>query len=488
VRRGCLPPGVDRRRSRPLRQINDTRLRSRFTPAMRTTLTPAAIPAAYAIETVPRYTSYPTAAQFGPGVEEGLYRRWLSELDGTTPLSLYVHVPYCRVLCWYCGCHTSVLNDDARIARYARRLEQEADRVAAAMPNKGPVAHLHFGGGTPTILAPEDFAAVIARLKASFPFAPDAEIAVEIDPRTLTPEMAEALAGAGVNRVSLGVQDVDPQVQALVNRIQPTEQVAEAVALLRANGIARINVDLMYGLPTQTVAHVRATVAAVLALEPDRAAVFGYAHVPWFAKHQAAIDAALLPGAAERLAQAQAASEAFAQAGWVEVGFDHYATPDDPLAVAVREGTLERNFQGYTTDTAETLIGFGASAIGALPAGYAQNEPHLGKWAQAIDEGRIPVVRGVTVTAEDALRRAVIYALMSAFDVDCGALATAHGFAEDFFDDELERLDPLVADGLCRRTGRRVTVPAHARFHVRNVAARLDAHWAPQATRHSRAV
>ncbi|MGJ3262999.1 MAG: oxygen-independent coproporphyrinogen III oxidase [Salinarimonas sp.] len=451
-------------------------------------LTPAAIPAAYALETVPRYTSYPTAAQFGPGVDEALYRRWLGALDGETPLSLYVHVPYCRALCWYCGCHTSVLNDDARIARYARRLEAEAERVAAAMPRKGPVAHLHFGGGTPTILAPEDFAAVIGRLKDAFPFAPDAEIAVEIDPRTLTEEMAAALAGAGVNRVSLGVQDIDPEIQRLVHREQPTEQVAAAMALLRAHGIRRINVDLMYGLPTQTVAHVRASIAAVLALEPDRAAVFGYAHVPWFAKHQAAIDAALLPGAAERLAQAQAASDAFAQAGWVEVGFDHYARPQDPLAVAVREGTLKRNFQGYTTDTAETLIGFGASAIGALPLGYAQNEPHLGKWAQAIDEGRIPVVRGVPVSDEDALRRAAIYALMSAFTVDLGALAAQRGFAQDTFDADIARLAPLAADRLCTIEGRRVSMPAHARFHVRNVAARLDGYWAPQATRHSRAV
>ncbi|GGK49720.1 oxygen-independent coproporphyrinogen III oxidase [Salinarimonas ramus] len=481
-----------------MRWINDARRPPRFTPGMRTispsprpSLSPstlAAIPAAYALETVPRYTSYPTAAQFGPGIDEALYRHWLAELDGTTPLSLYVHVPYCRVLCWYCGCHTSVLNDDARIARYASRLEEEAARVAAAMPRKGPVAHLHFGGGTPTILAPADFARVIARLKAEFPFAPDAEIAVEIDPRTLTQEMTAALAGAGVNRVSLGVQDVDPEIQRLVHRVQPTEQVAAAVAMLRAHGIDRINVDLMYGLPTQTVAHVRATVAAMLAMNPDRAAVFGYAHVPWFAKHQAAIDAALLPGAAERLAQAQAAADAFAEAGWVEVGFDHYARPEDPLAIAVREGTLKRNFQGYTTDRAETLIGLGASSIGALPQGYAQNEPHLGKWAQAVDEGRIPVVRGVPVTAEDALRRAAIYALMSAFDVDLGALAAERGFASDHLDADLARLAPLAADGLCTIEGRRVRVPPHARFHVRNVAARLDGYWAPQATRHSRAV
>lgn len=446
------------------------------------------VPAHYALETVPRYTSYPTAAQFAPDMDEGRYRAWLADIGPRTPLSLYVHVPYCRVLCWYCGCHTSVLNDDARIARYARRLEREADLVAAAVPHAGPVAHLHFGGGTPTILAPEDFASVIARLRANFTFAPDAEVAVEIDPRTLTSEMAQALAGAGVNRVSLGVQDIDPEIQRLVNRIQPTEQVAATMALLRSVGITRINVDLMYGLPGQDVGHVRATVEAMLALAPDRAAVFGYAHVPWFAKHQKAIDAALLPGAAERLAQAQAAAETFAAAGWVEVGFDHYARPEDPLAVAARDGTLKRNFQGYTTDNAEAMIGFGASSIGALPGGYVQNEPHLGKWAEAVDAGRIPVSRGVAVTSEDVLRRAAIYALMSAFCVDLGALAAAHGFAEDTFDADLGRLAPLAADGLCVVEGRIVSVPAHARFHVRNTAARLDAYWAPAAGRHSRAV
>ncbi|MFN3685543.1 oxygen-independent coproporphyrinogen III oxidase [Salinarimonas sp.] len=478
-----------------MREIKDAAPPARHSPSMRkTSPSPRSssprptVPPAYALETVPRYTSYPTAAQFGPGVDEGAYRDWLAGLDGGTPLSLYVHVPYCRVLCWYCGCHTSVLNDDARIARYARRLEREAELVAAAMPNKGPVAHLHFGGGTPTILAPEDFEAVIARLRALFPFVEDAEIAVEIDPRTLTPAMAQALARAGVNRVSLGIQDIDPEIQRLVNRIQPMETVAATFALLRSVGIERINVDLMYGLPKQDVAHVRASIAAVLALEPERAAVFGYAHVPWFAKHQAAIDAALLPGAAERLAQAQAAADAFAEAGWTQIGFDHYAHPDDPMAKAAREGTLKRNFQGYTTDQGEVLIGLGASAIGALPLGYAQNEPHLGKWAQAIDEGRIPVVRGIAATPEDRMRRDAIERLMGAFAVDLGALARAHGFPEETFDADLARLAPLAEDGLCAIEGRQVRVLPHARFHVRNVAARLDAYWAPAATRHSRAV
>jgi oxygen-independent coproporphyrinogen-3 oxidase len=446
------------------------------------------IPLGYALETVPRYTSYPTAASFHAGVDEGVYRDWLAAVPDTEPLSLYVHVPYCRALCWYCGCHTSVLNDDARIARYAGRLIREAETLRAALPGGGPVAHLHLGGGTPTILAPHDFERLVARLRELFPFAPDAEVAVEIDPRTLDDAMVEALARAGVNRVSLGVQDVAEEVQRLVNRVQPFASVRDAVRRLRAAGIERINVDLMYGLPAQTTAHVRRSVEAVLALRPDRAAVFGYAHVPWFAKHQAAIDASLLPGAGERLQQAGAAAEAFAAAGWVPVGFDHYARPCDPLAEAARAGALKRNFQGYTTDGAATLMGLGASSIGTLPGGYAQNEPHLGKWAQAVDEGRLPVVRGTAVDAESRLRRAAIGILLGGLAVDLEAVALGHDAPADTFDDALAALIPLAADGLCAIEGRQVSIPDAARFHARNVAARLDPLWAPQAGRHSRAV
>ena len=446
------------------------------------------IPQAYALETVPRYTSYPTAASFGPETTEADYRRWLSQLTPQQPLSLYVHVPYCRVLCWYCGCHMSVLNDDSRIARYARRLETEATLLAQAIPHAGAVKHLHFGGGTPTILAPQDFEALVARLRSLFRFEEQAELAVEIDPRTLVPEMAEALARAGVNRVSLGLQDMDPDVQKLVNRIQPMEQVARTVAMLREVGITRINADLMYGLPTQTSAHVRASVAAALSLGVERAAVFGYAHVPWFKKHQSAIDASLLPGAAERLEQAGAAAQAFSEAGWQSVGFDHYAHPDDPIAIAARDGKLNRNFQGYTTDGAEILLGLGASSIGALPQGYAQNEPHLGKWAQLIDEGRLSVVRGTGIDREDTLRRDVIMQLMSNFRVDLEQVAEAHAFEAGHFDGALENLAVLEIDGLCAIEGRTLTVTPQARLFVRNVAARLDAYWAPAPGRHSLAV
>lgn len=447
-----------------------------------------AIPMSYALETVPRYTSYPTAARFDAAVDESAYRRWLAELPGGHDLSFYVHVPYCRALCWYCGCHTSVLNDDARIARYARRLREEIALIAQAAQTAGPIAHLHFGGGTPTILTPDDFLSLVATLRGCFAFAPDAEIAVEIDPRTLEPAMAEALARAGVNRVSLGLQDFDPEVQRRVNRVQPLERVAEAVALLRAVGIGRINADLMYGLPGQTVAHVRASVRAALALGVERAAVFGYAHVPWFKKHQNAIDASLLPGAGERLAQAVAAQEEFDAAGWTRIGFDHYAHPDDALARAARAGLLRRNFQGYTTDESEILLGVGASAIGALPGGYVQNEPHLGEWAKRIDEGRLPAARGLAVDSRDMLHRDAIMRVMAGLEADLDAVARAHGFPEDHFDAQIAALAPLEADGLCFVEGRRVSLTPRARFFARNVAARLDDYWRPEPGRHSLAV
>ena len=376
---------------------------------------------------VPRYTSYPTAPHFHPGIGADTYRRWLAELTAETPLSLYFHIPFCESMCSYCGCHTKVVRRYAPVAEYAAQLKLEVGRVATAIGARGPVRHIHFGGGTPTMLTAADIEALGAHIRADFRVAADAEFAVEIDPRTLDAERVRALAAAGVTRASLGVQDIDARVQAAINRVQPLEVTERAMDMLRAAGIRAINVDLMYGLPHQTVDGVRETASAIARLGPQRFAVFGYAHVPWMKTHQRLIDEAALPDGPERLRQSTAVAKRLAEHGYVQIGLDHFALPDDELAVAQRAGRLHRNFQGYTVDDSPALLGFGASAIGSLPQGYVQNMPAIGQWQDAVSNSRLAIARGFALTAEDRLRRAVIERLMCDFRVDLAAVARAHG-------------------------------------------------------------
>jgi oxygen-independent coproporphyrinogen-3 oxidase len=425
---------------------------------------------------VPRYTSYPTSPHFTPAVDEATYRGWLGALAPTQSLSLYLHVPFCRALCWYCGCHTKVVGHDEPIVAYTEALLREIDMVAAALPARLPVTHLHWGGGTPTIVGPKRFVEVMARLAERFATAPGAELAVEIDPRRLTAPLAAALAEAGINRVSFGVQSFDAEVQAAVNRVQTFATTAAAAEAVRKVGITRLNVDLLYGLPHQTVASCRDTVAKTLELAPDRLAVFGYAHLPSLKKHQQLIDEAALPDLDERLRQYQAISDALFAAGYVRIGLDHFARSDDELARALAEGRLHRNFQGYTTDAASALLGFGASAIGALPQGYVQNTVPIAQWRKTVMEGRLPVARGIALSADDRLRRDVIERLMCEMRVDLDEVAARHGAAEDAFAGELDALRPLAAQGVVRLDERCVEVPEEARPLLRSVAAAFDAY------------
>lgn len=437
---------------------------------------------------LPRYTSYPTAVQFHPGVTEATVRAWLAALPAQAPLSLYLHVPFCRRMCWYCGCHTVVVNRAAPVEAYVDVLIEEIALWRAAIGARHRVTHVHWGGGTPSILGAAQWRRVDAALRTAFVIEPGAEIAVELDPRTLSPAMVRALAETGVNRVSLGVQDFDPVVQRAVNRIQPVEMVAEVVARLRGARIDRINLDLMYGLPHQTEISVARTARQALTLNPDRVALFGYAHVPWMKRHQRLIDEAALPGAAARLAQFRAALAVFTAAGHVAIGLDHAARPDDPLAVAQAEGRLRRTFQGYTDDDAPALIGIGASAISSLPQGYAQNEAGVPQWRAAIRAGRLAIARGVEPDEDDRLRAALIERLMCDLALDIGAACRAHGASPDRFADALPPLDAMAADGLLSREGWRVAVSPRGRPFLRAVAAVFDRHLDPQAARHARAV
>ncbi len=456
-------------------------------------LDPAALLARYS-QPVPRYTSYPTAPNFTPGIDEAVYAGWLKAIPDGASVSVYLHVPFCAELCLYCGCQTAVARSRSPVKAYAERLVEEIALVRAHLPANLKLAHLHFGGGTPTMLEDEDFAAIMAALRATFHFSPGAEIAIEIDPRVTGADKVATLARHGFNRASLGVQDLNLKVQEAIGRHQSEEQTAQVAHDLRSAGIHAVNLDLMYGLPHQDLASVRHSVEAALKLEPDRVAVFGYAHVPWMKKHQALIPEDALPGPEERFAQAELVARILTAHGYHAVGLDHFARIEDPMAQQAQDGTLKRNFQGYTTDDAPVLIGFGASSIGSLPQGYVQNIPSTPLWHQAVTSGKLPVARGVALTDEDRLRRDVIERLMCDLKVDLAGITTAHGFPTVFFAPELEQLAPLMADGLVLRDGLFLSVPQQARAFTRVVCAVFDTHLAraratePERKRHAAAV
>ncbi len=443
--------------------------------------------AKYLSERIPRYTSYPTAPHFSPAVGPGLYASWLRALPETARLSIYLHVPFCRSLCWYCGCHTRVPGHRDPIDRYVMRIEREIGLVAD-LARARRVVHVHWGGGTPTIVGPAAFGRVMSLLRERFTFDPAAEIAVEIDPRRLDADMASALGRAGVTRASIGIQTFDPAVQRAVNRIQSLEMTKACVSRLRDAGIAELNVDLLYGLPYQTVASCEATVADTLELAPARFSVFGYAHVPAMKRHQQLIDAAALPGGEERLRQERAIGDALTRAGYVRIGLDHYARPEDALARAQATGRLRRNFQGYTDDPADALVGLGASAIGLLPQGYVQNATGIGDWGRCIDRGELATARGLALTREDRLRADIIERLMCDLRADLPAILHRRGFPVGFLDRERMELEALSADRLVRVDGGVVTVPEEARTLVRRVASVFDAYLAPAEARHAVAV
>ena len=437
---------------------------------------------------VPRYTSYPTAPHFSPAIDAARYRGWLAALPDGAALSLYLHVPFCTRLCWYCGCHTTVVNRPAPVAAYAGTLLAEIDLLSAAIGRRLEVRHVHWGGGTPTVMGPERMAAVMQRLRARFAFHPGAEVAVEIDPCVADAQVVDGLAGMGCTRASLGVQDFDPRVQQAVNRIQSFETTRACAEALRRRGIRSINVDLMYGLPYQSAAGMAETVGRTLELAPDRLAVFGYAHVPWMKKHQSLLPEQALPGPLARWEQAQAAERVITRAGWRAIGLDHYASGEDELARALEAGTLRRNFQGYTTDTAPVLLGLGTSSIGSLPEGYVQNAAVLPDWRASVRAGVLPISRGVALTAEDRLRRDVIESLMCQGRVTLRTVAARHAADPAILLAAAPRLEEMARDGLIDFDGDALAVRPEARLFVRTVTAVFDAYLQPGQPRHARAV
>jgi oxygen-independent coproporphyrinogen-3 oxidase len=436
-------------------------------------------------ERLPRYTSYPTAPHFSPQIGAETYATWLDSLAAESTVSLYLHVPFCEQLCHYCGCNTSVSHGPDRIAHYAQLLMREIELVGETIGRHQTATHIHWGGGTPTALVPLDFSVISQRISEQFQIDPSAEIAVEIDPRHIGQAHLDAFAASGINRASLGVQDFNPIVQRAIGRLQSFEQTARAADKLRKIGVKDLSFDLMYGLPHQTEELVAQSVATALTLQPSRVSLFGYAHVPWMKKHQELIPADALPGPAERLAQARAAAATLSASGYITVGLDHFAKANDPLAIARSQGRLHRNFQGYTTDDAPTLIGLGASSIGYLPQGYVQNATHLKTYREAIERGRLATARGIALSEQDRLRRAVIERLMCDLAVD---LTTVADGPLAIFASELEALSNLASTGLVIIEGARLLVPEAMRPFVRKVAAVFDTYLQHSEMRHSRAV
>ncbi len=437
---------------------------------------------------VPRYTSYPTAPHFSDAVGPAEYGQWLAELPPDEPLSLYLHIPFCDTLCWFCGCHTAVVNQYAPVRDYCALLVTEIARVAGTLTKRHAVRHIHFGGGSPTMLDPVDIRFLGETLHAHFDILPDAEIAIEADPRGLTKIVVEAFASIGVNRASIGVQDCNPEVQRAINRIQTDRETMQAIVMLRSAGVRSINIDLLYGLPHQTPQSWKETLDFALTLNPDRLAVFGYAHVPSFKKHQSLIPADKLPDIDARYRMAEFARETLCNHGYVAIGLDHFAKPTDSLAQAKLTGLLRRNFQGYTTDNAETLIGLGASAIGSLPQGYVQNAAAVPAYRKLLADGKLPVARGIELSRNDRLHRDAIQSLMCDLKVDLDAVAHSHGTDRREFRDALRNLEPLAQRGIVSIRDGIVALAPGWHTAVRLAAAAFDQYLPAGNTRHSLSV
>ena len=439
----------------------------------------------YARIATPRYTSYPTAPHFDPSFQEAEYRAWLQQLDPDQAVSLYLHVPFCRQMCWYCGCNMKLVKREGPLRAYVASLKHEINLLSQALPGRMQLAHIHFGGGTPTALSPEQLASIMSLLRETFDIRSDAEIAVESDPRTLTSQMVHRLAEMGFNRASFGVQEFDPKVQQAINRIQPPEMVAAAVDAFRDSGISAINFDLIYGLPHQSVDTLLRTIDQVAIMRPDRVSLFGYAHVPWVAKNQRMIEMDALPGPAARGRQAASAATALEKAGYQPIGIDHFALPDDPLALAAKAGRLHRNFQGYTNDPAPTLLGVGPTSIGRTPWGYVQNHSDTRSWSRDIAVGNLPVGKGLVFQGDDILRGAVIERIMCDGRVDPDAVGKSFGKPAGWWADARAALQEMAADRLVDMSADGISLTAKGAPLARVAAAAFDSYLAQSKARHS---
>jgi len=434
---------------------------------------------------VPRYTSYPTAAVFSPDIGSAFQKRALEALDPNDPVSIYIHIPFCERLCWFCACHTQGTQTLGLVESYIETLEAELEMLRNTLPRDLRMGRLHWGGGTPTILPPPLIHRLSTAIRSVFPPAADFEFSVEIDPTMVDRAKIDALAAEGMTRASIGIQDFDPEVQQAIGRLQPFGITRACVEDLRAAGITSLNTDLVYGLPHQTLARIEDTIDKVLTFAPDRIALFGYAHVPWVSKRQKLIDESALPGDLARYTLATRAAERFVEAGLVPIGIDHFAAPGDDLAVAHDAGRLRRNFQGYTADSCQTLIGLGASSISRFPGGYVQNAPATAAYKQRIAQAIFPGSRGYEITADDQLHARAIETLMCYFALDLDDLSRDYGprayTLRPCLEDIETRFKPFA-----RLVGQRISITPEGRSLTRIIASTLDQH-VPEGVRYSQA-
>lgn len=437
---------------------------------------------------VPRYTSYPTAPHFHGEVDAKVYSGWLEQEDGDAPLSLYLHVPFCDRLCWYCGCHTKHTRRYEPVADYVDALIAEIALVASRLPRRRSVGAIHFGGGSPTIVSPQDLIRLRNAIERQFDLEPSAEVSVEIDPGFVDAVKLAAWRDFGMTRASVGVQDFDPAVQRAINRPQSFAQTQRVVSLLREFGVGGINLDVVYGLPYQTLNSLARTLDRALAMQPERFAIFGYAHVPWMKKHQTLIDEQALAGIEERFEMQQLITDTLTAAGYLAVGIDHFARPGDSLAEALNQGEVKRNFQGYTTDSAPALIGLGASAIGRSERGYVQNIVATGEYMRAISEGRLPVAKGFALNDIDRAVGDAIEALMCHYGFSVHSLKERYGAAAEVVQADAARIHQQDPDGFTAFDGDRFEVMPRGRMFVRTIASRFDQYFGRGTARHSVAV
>lgn len=429
----------------------------------------------------PRYTSYPTAVEFHHGVKDEIYVERLARLNraGDQPLSAYIHLPFCQERCAFCGCNVVITPHREVASRYLGAVAQEIDLLAAHLPDRRTIAQMHWGGGTPTYYEPQQLGELFASLRQHFTFTADAELGVEIDPRVTTTAHLDRLRLLGFNRLSMGVQDFDAKVQEAINRIQSYEQTRTLIEHARALGFGSINVDLIYGLPHQTLETFASTLSQVLTLRPDRVAAYSFAFVPWMSAHMKEIDRAALPSPEVKLGLLAATVDAFTGAGYTQIGMDHFALPTDELARAVDSQSLHRNFMGYTVKATTDLVALGVSAIGNVHGAFVQNTKKLPEYYEAVESGRFPIDKGYELSADDEIRRHVITELMCNFTLDVADVEGRFGIRfEDYFAAELEKLtvggQSAVADGLVTVHPERITVEPMGRMFVRNLCMVFD--------------
>lgn len=434
---------------------------------------------------VPRYTSYPTAPNFSKDINSDTYKLWLTKIIKKSNISLYIHIPFCKKLCWYCGCNMQVTNKGNKVSLYVETIIKELDIILKYLDNSCNVTHIHFGGGSPTIINPEDFLKLVNCIKKRLNISESTEINIEIDPRNISEEKIAAYFEAGIRRASLGVQCFDPEVQKAINRVQPFSIVENTFNLLRKHNITNINSDLIYGLPYQNTEKLLKTIDRVSELNSSRVSLFGYAHVPWIKKHQTLIPEEVIPKTQERIEMAIESQKHLQNKEYLPIGLDHFAKKEDSMFSAMKNKKLQRNFQGYTTDQEEILIGIGNSSIGMLPDGYVQNSTSVKDYAESINKGELTTVKGLSFSKDDKIRKEIIFSLMCYLQVDLNQIFSKHNLKQNYFNDELLSLQKFISEGAIQIQDNIITINEKARIAIRVIASVFDKYLVKSEAKHS---